>query len=72
VDKGITIRVYLETPVPLLKIVRELPDVERASAESAEPESIIPTRQGESPKVRRVVVTLLKKPPADTIDNIAD
>jgi DNA-binding response OmpR family regulator len=68
VDKGITIRVYLETPIPLLKILSDLPDVERASAESAEPESIIPTRQGESPKVRRVVVTLLKKPPANTID----
>ena len=70
VDKGITIRVYLETPVPLLKILRDLPDVERVSAESAEPESIIPARQGESPKVRRVVVTM-KKPPANTIDNIA-
>ena len=71
VDKGITIRVYLKTPVPLLKIVRELPDVERASPEPAEPESIITARQGESPKVRRVVVTLLKKPPANTIDNTA-
>ena len=71
VDKGITIRVYLKMPVPLLKIVRELPDVERASAESAEPESIIPARQGESPKVRRVVVTLLKKPHENTFDNTA-
>jgi len=71
VDKGITIRVYLETPVPLLKIVRELPDVERASAAPAESESIIPARQGESPKVRRVVVTLLKGPPENTIDNTA-
>jgi DNA-binding response OmpR family regulator len=71
VDKGITIRVYLKMPVPLLKIVRELPDVERASAESAEPESIIPAQQGESPKVRRVVVTLLKRPPANIIDNTA-
>jgi CheY-like chemotaxis protein len=67
VDKGITIRVNVETPIPLLKLLRELPEVEKAYDEMEEPERIVPARQGESPKVRRIVVQLLKKPPANTI-----
>ena len=68
VDRGITIRINIETPISLLKMLRELPEVEKASDELEEPEKIVPARQGEGSKVRRIVVRLLKKPPANRLD----
>jgi FixJ family two-component response regulator len=67
VDKGITIRINVETPIPLLKMLRDLPEVEKASDELEEPERIVPARQGEGSKVRRIVVELLKKPSTNTL-----
>jgi DNA-binding response OmpR family regulator len=71
VDKGITIRICIETPIPLLKMLRDLPEVEKASDELEEPERIVPARQGEGSKVRRIVVVLFKKLASDTIDGTA-
>jgi DNA-binding response OmpR family regulator len=71
VDKGITIRINVETPIPLLKILRDLPEVEKASDELEETERIVPARQEEGQKVRRVVVVLFKKLASDTIDSVA-
>ena len=71
VDKGITIRICIETPIPLLKILRDLPEVEKASDELEETERIVPARQEEGQKVRRVVVGLFKKLASDTIDSVA-
>jgi len=71
VDKGITIRICIETPIPLLKILRDLPEVEQASDELEETERIVPARQEEGQKVRRVVVVLFKKLASDTIDSVA-
>jgi DNA-binding response OmpR family regulator len=71
VDKGITIRINVETPIPLLKMLRDLPEVEKASDELEELERIVPARQGEGSKVRRIVVVLFKKLASDTIDSVA-
>ncbi len=67
VDRGITIRMNVETPIPLLKLLRDLPEVGKASDEMERPERIVPARQGEGPKVRRIVLQLLKKPSKNTI-----
>jgi hypothetical protein len=54
-DKGITIRLFLDSPIPLLKILGDLPEVEKASE---------PLRGAEEaagkPPVRRIVVTTQK------------
>jgi len=71
VDKGITIRICIATPIPLLKILRDLPEVEKASDELEETERIVPARQEEGQKVRRIVVVLFKKLASDTIDSVA-
>lgn len=71
VDKGITIRICIATPIPLLKILRDLPEVEKASDELEETERIVPARQEEGQKVRRIVVGLFKKLASDTIDSVA-
>jgi hypothetical protein len=59
-DKGITIRLYLDSPVPLLQLLAELPEVETASEAEA------PTGEGEDGQaddkagVKRIVVTTHK------------
>jgi hypothetical protein len=56
VDKGITIRLHLESPIPLLKILEDLPEVKKASDELPG-ERVIPGRGGgEDPSLKRVVV----------------
>jgi DNA-binding response OmpR family regulator len=62
VDKGITIRLFLDSDVPLIEILRRMPEVEKALDESVAPERIVPSREGETPQTRRVVVGLSKKP----------
>jgi len=64
VDKGITIRLFLGVDVPLIEILRKMPEVERALDESAVPEISVPSRQGETPQPRRIIVTLSRKPSA--------
>lgn len=69
VDKGITIRIYIETPIPLLKMLRDLPEIEKAYDELEEPQRIVPGRQEEGSNVRRILVGLFRKPPAKAVDN---
>ena len=61
VDKGITIRLVLEKPTPLVTILRNLPEVVTASDESLEPERLVPARRLENPPVRRIAVELHDK-----------
>jgi DNA-binding response OmpR family regulator len=61
VDKGITIRVVLERPTPLVMVLRNLPEVGRATDESLEAVRMVPARESENPPVRRIVVELIEK-----------
>jgi hypothetical protein len=58
VDRGITIRIVLDTPIPLLNVVQELPGVHQVSEELPGSESSVPGRRsGEDPQLRRIIVT---------------
>lgn len=65
VDRGITIRLIVEGPSPLIGILRDLPEVHRASDESQESDKIVPARAREDPPVKRIIVELAKKPAAE-------
>jgi hypothetical protein len=56
VDKGITIRLHLETPTPLLKILEDLDEVKNASDEIPGADRLVPSRQGGEEGVKRVIV----------------
>jgi hypothetical protein len=57
VDKGITIRLLLENPTPLLKVLEDLPEVKKVSDELSGTERTVPARQpGEEPPVKRILV----------------
>jgi hypothetical protein len=57
VDKGITIRLLLENPTPLLKVLEDLPEVKNVSDEFSGAEKMVPARQtGEDPPLKRIVV----------------
>ena len=57
VDKGITIRVLVEPSTPLLKVVKELPEVSEVIEELPNSENVVPRRQGEDNPIRRILVT---------------
>lgn len=65
IDKGITIRLQLNTPITLIKMLRELPEVEKAVDESEVAGSLVPARQGEAQPVKRILVGLYKKSSAE-------
>jgi hypothetical protein len=57
VDKGITIRLHLENPTPLLKVLGGMPEVKKASDEAPGAEKMVPSREaGEEPPLKRIVV----------------
>jgi hypothetical protein len=57
VDKGITIRLLLENPTPLRKVLEDMPEVKNVSDELPDAEKMVPARQtGEEPSLRRIVV----------------
>jgi len=60
-DKGITIRLFLDTPLPLLKVLGDFPEVEKASEPSLgdRDKGDIQKAAGKPP-VRRIVVTTRK------------
>jgi len=60
-DKGVTIRLFLDSPIPLLKILGDLPEVEEVS-EPLEGAGKIANSQKAAgkPPVRRIVVTTKK------------
>jgi hypothetical protein len=58
VEKGITIRIVMDSPTPLLKVIEDLPEVETVSEEYPDAEKIVPGRQSEeAPSVRRIIIT---------------
>jgi hypothetical protein len=57
VDKGITIRLFLENPTLLLKVLEDLPEVKNVSDELSGAEQMVPARQtGEDTPLKRIVV----------------
>lgn len=57
-DKSITIRVHMDNPTPLLRILEDLPEVETASDMLQDAETTIVSRKtGEKTPVKRVMVT---------------
>ncbi|MEE8471269.1 MAG: response regulator, partial [Dehalococcoidia bacterium] len=60
VDNGITIRLTVNSPTPLLRILGDLPEVKRALDDVQEAEKIVPGRKGENQPVTRIVVELLR------------
>jgi DNA-binding response OmpR family regulator len=72
VDNGITIRLTLENPTPLAKIIADLPEVEKVSDNEEESEKIIPKRKDEDPPVRRIVVELLKTAASEAASQALD
>ena len=61
VDKGITIRIQIDAPMPLIKVLKGISEVEKASDESEEAKKVVPARKGEVMPPRRVIVRLLKR-----------
>lgn len=58
VDKGITIRVLVQDPTPLLKVIGKLPEVDEASEELTDADKTVPGRQtGEETPIRRIIIT---------------
>jgi len=58
VDKGITIRIFVETPTPLLKVIGEMPEVDKTWEERPGDEKLVPSRQGgEEYPLRRIIMT---------------
>jgi len=58
VEKGITIRIVMDSPTPLLKVIGDLPEVETVSEEYPDAEKIVPSRQSEeAPSIRRIIIT---------------
>ena len=57
VDKGITIRLLLENPTPLLKVLEDLPEVQKVSDETPGSEKMVPSREtGDASHVKRILV----------------
>lgn len=61
VDKNVTIKLLLETPTPLVKILKVLPEVEEISDGFQNAENVISGGQGEASQVKRFVIGLSSK-----------
>ena len=58
VDRGITIRVVVQDPTPLLKVIGKLPEVDKVSEELPDADKTVPGRQmGEETPIRRIIIT---------------
>ncbi len=58
VDNGITIRILLDSPIPLLKILEDLPGTDGVAEELDGDDGTIPGREeDEADQVRRVIIT---------------
>ena len=57
VDKGITIRILMDSPIELVKVIQELDEVQDVSEEPLDAEKSVPARQGgDNPPIRRLFV----------------
>jgi hypothetical protein len=58
--RGITIRLFLEQPIALMQVLREQPEVQRVGDEDPEHREAVPSRKGEHPPIRRIVLEISK------------
>jgi DNA-binding response OmpR family regulator len=70
VDKNVTIKLLLETPTPLVKILKVLPEVEEISDGLKSAENVISGSQEETSPVRRIVIGLSTKNPVEANLNL--
>lgn len=70
VDKNVTIKLLLETPTPLVKILRVLPEVEEISDGFQNAENVISGSQEETSPIRRIVIGLSTKNPVEANPNL--
>ena len=70
VDKNVTIKLLLETPTPLVKILRDLPEVEEISDGFQNAENVISGSQEETSPIRRIVIGLSTKNPVEANPNL--
>jgi hypothetical protein len=70
VDKKVTIKLLLETPTPLVKILKVLPEVEEISDGFQNAENVISGSQEETSPVRRIVIGLSTKNPVEANSNL--
>jgi hypothetical protein len=70
VDKNVTIKLLLETPTPLVKILKVLPEVEEISDGFQNAENVISGSQEETSPVRRIVIGLSTKNPVEANLNL--
>ncbi len=61
VEKNVTIKLLLETPTPLVKILKVLPEVEEVSDGFQNAENVISADKEETPPVKRIVIGLSLK-----------
>ena len=58
VDNGITIRILLDAPLPLLTILNDLPEADEAVEEMSDTKGTVPSRKSDpQDRVRRVIIT---------------
>ena len=70
VDKNVTIKLLLETPTPLVKILEVLPEVEEISDGFQNAENIISGGRGEASPAKRIVIGLSPKNPVEANPNL--
>lgn len=70
VDKNVTIKLLLETPTPLVKILKVLPEVEEISDGFQNAENVISGSQEETSLIRRIVIGLSTKNPVEANPNL--
>ncbi len=58
VEKGITIRILMDNPTPILNIIGDLPEVETVLEEHPDADKTVPGRESkEDPPIRRIIIT---------------
>jgi len=71
VDRDVKIKLVLDTPAPLLKFLRGLPEVEKASDGLGETANKAAASQGDTPALKRITVSLSAKPSTGRAGNTA-
>ena len=72
VDKGLIVKLNLESPTPILQIVSDLPEVENATDSLEEIIGIESGRNDQDPTIKKIVVELIKKSTAESANQTQD
>jgi len=59
-DKGITIRLFLDSPIPLLKLLGDLPEVDKVSEPLGGAKNADSQKAAGKPSLRKIIVTTRK------------